>query len=66
MGELLKKTKPAGDVNAYRQLRQFASMIPTPNGEENLDNWIEQARLMTMECECSEKEKLRQIMECLK
>ena len=41
-------------------------MIPTPNGEENLDNWIEQTWFMTTECECSEREKRRRIMCILK
>lgn len=66
VGDLLEKTKPSGDSNAYRRLRMFSGTIPTPSGEENLENWMEQARLMTAECECSEKEKRRRIMESLK
>lgn len=31
-----------------------------------MENWIEQARLMITECDCSEKEKRRRIMESLK
>ncbi|KAK2852183.1 hypothetical protein Q7C36_007384 [Tachysurus vachellii] len=54
VGELLEKTsKPPG-------------ITPTPAGEESLENWIEQARIMAEECECSGKEKRRRIMESLK
>lgn len=63
-GDLLEKTKPSGDANAYR--RMFSATISTPSGEENLENWMEQARLMTAECECSERDKRRRIMESLK
>ncbi|XP_048020954.1 paraneoplastic antigen Ma1 homolog [Megalobrama amblycephala] len=67
VGELLEKTsKPSTDASAYRRLRTFSGTVPTPTGEESLENWMEQARLMTVECECSEKEKRRRIMECLK
>ncbi|KAK2840903.1 hypothetical protein Q7C36_012482 [Tachysurus vachellii] len=54
------------ETNAYRQLRTFSGITPTPAGEESLENWIEQARIMAEECECSEKEKRRRIMESLK
>ncbi|XP_067266693.1 uncharacterized protein [Chanodichthys erythropterus] len=67
VGELLEKTtKSSGETNAYRRLRIFSGTIPMPSGEESLENWIEQARLMTEECECSEKEKRRRIMESVK
>lgn len=67
VGELLEKTsKPSTDASAYRRLRTFSGTVPTPTGEESLENWMEQARLMTVECECSEREKRRRIMECLK
>ncbi|XP_039547076.1 paraneoplastic antigen Ma1 homolog [Pimephales promelas] len=67
VGELLEKTtKPVGETNAYRRLRIFSGIVPIPIGEESLENWIEQARLMTEECECSEKEKRRRIMESVK
>jgi len=57
VGDLLEKTtKPVGETNAYRRLRIFSGIVPIPIGEESLENWIEQARLMTEECECSEKE----------
>ncbi|XP_016432065.1 paraneoplastic antigen Ma1 homolog [Sinocyclocheilus rhinocerous] len=67
VGELLEKTtKPSGETNAYRRLRIFSGTVPIPTEEESLENWIEQARLMTEECECSEKEKRRRIMESVK
>ncbi|XP_051991259.1 paraneoplastic antigen Ma2 [Xyrauchen texanus] len=67
VGEQLEKTsKPSTDTSAYRRLRTFSGTVPPPTGEESLENWMEQARLMTVECECSEREKRRRIMECLK
>ncbi len=41
-------------------------MIPTPTGEETIEHWMEQAKMMITECECSEKEKRRRIVESLK
>ncbi len=67
VGELLEKTsKPVSDGNAYRRLRIFSGTVPTPTGEEALETWMDQARMMVMECECSEKEKRRRIIESLK
>ncbi|RXN25500.1 Retrovirus-related Pol polyprotein from transposon 297 [Labeo rohita] len=67
VGEILEKTvKHPSDTNAYRRLRTFSAVVPTPPGEENMETWIEQARLMITECECSGKEKRRRIVESLK
>ncbi len=67
VGELLEKTsKPVSDGSAYRRLRIFSGTVPTPTGEEALETWMDQARMMVMECECSEKEKRRRIIESLK
>ncbi|XP_016425342.1 paraneoplastic antigen Ma1 homolog [Sinocyclocheilus rhinocerous] len=67
MGEALEKTvKPQSDSNAYRRLRTFSAVVPTPIGEESMENQINQARLMITECDCSEKEKRRRIVESLK
>ncbi len=67
VGEILEKTaKPSGDSSAYRRLRTFSAVMPTPMGEESMENWMEQARLMITECECSEKEKRRRIIESVK
>ncbi len=45
VGELLEKTsKPSPDASAYRRLRTFSATVPTPTGEESLENWMEQAR----------------------
>jgi len=46
VGDLLEKTKPSGDSNAYRRLRMFSGIIPIPVGEESFENWLEQARMM--------------------
>nr|XP_055033931.1 uncharacterized protein LOC129422186 [Misgurnus anguillicaudatus] len=67
VGEILEKTvKPQSDSNAYRRLRTFSGTVPTPAGEETMEHWIEQARIMITECDCSEKEKRRRVVESLK
>lgn len=67
VGELLEKTaKPVSDGSAYRRLRIFSGAIPVPASEEGLESWMDQARMMVVECECSEKEKRRRIIESLK
>ncbi len=40
--------------------------MPTPQGEEPLENWVEQARLMNEEYDRPEKEKKMRIMESVK
>ncbi len=66
VGELLEKTsKPVSDGQAYRCLRIFSGVVPTPVGEESNENWLEQARLMVTECDCSAKEKRKRIVESL-
>ncbi|KAI7790434.1 hypothetical protein IRJ41_006419, partial [Triplophysa rosa] len=66
IGDLLEKTKPTSDNQAYRRLRIFLGVEPTPVGEEVSDHWLEQARLMISECDCSAKEKRKRIVESLK
>ncbi len=67
MGEVLERTvKQPSDANAYRRMRMFSAIVPIPPGEENMETWIEQARLMITVCECSEKDKQRRIVESLK
>ncbi|XP_026123035.1 paraneoplastic antigen Ma2 [Carassius auratus] len=67
MGEVFAKTvKLPSDSNAYRRLRTLSAAVPTPVGEENMETWMDQARLMITECDCSEKEKRRRIVESLK
>ncbi|XP_077057593.1 paraneoplastic antigen Ma1 homolog [Siphateles boraxobius] len=67
MGEVLEKTaKHSSDSNTYRRLRTFSAVVPTPMGEENMENCIDQARLLITEGDCSEKEKRRRIVESLK
>lgn len=67
VGEILEKTiRPPSDSNAYRRLRTFSGIVPTPTGEETMEHWMEQAKMMITECECSEKEKRRRIVESLK
>lgn len=67
VGDLLTKMgTPSGDNSSYRRLRVFSGTLPTPVGEESLEHWLEHARLMVEESECSPKEKRRRIMESLK
>ncbi|KAK0148989.1 Paraneoplastic antigen Ma1 [Merluccius polli] len=67
VGDLLSKIeKPSGENSSYRRLRMFSGTLPTPAGEEALEHWLEQARLMVEESDCSIKEKRRRIMECLR
>uniref|UniRef100_A0A8C4XDU7 Paraneoplastic antigen Ma-like C-terminal domain-containing protein n=1 Tax=Erpetoichthys calabaricus TaxID=27687 RepID=A0A8C4XDU7_ERPCA len=67
VGELIGKTvRPSNENNAYRCLRVFSGVSPTPAGEESLDVWADQARLMVEECDSSDKEKQRRLIESLK
>ncbi|XP_038135153.1 uncharacterized protein LOC119779547 [Cyprinodon tularosa] len=68
VGDILEKVpRPIAPENtAFRRLRPFSGTAPTPNGEENLDTWLMQARLMVDECECSASEKRKRIIESLK
>ena len=52
VGDIMQRTsKHTSDSNSYRRLRTFSGAVPTPPGEEQLDNWIERARLMIEECD---------------
>lgn len=57
MGEILEKTvRPQSDSNAHHRLSTFSGTIPTPAGEETMENWIDQGKLVITKCEFSEKE----------
>lgn len=68
VGDILQMTsKPThGDNSLYRRLRTFSGIVPTPPGEEQLENWVEQARLMIEEYDRPEREKKMRIMESVK
>ncbi|KAL4008319.1 hypothetical protein ACER0C_002171 [Sarotherodon galilaeus] len=67
VGDLLQNTsRPASDHSSYRRLRTFSGVIPTPPGEEQLENWILQARLMIEEYDRPDREKKIRIMESVK
>ncbi|KAL3996707.1 PHD finger protein 20 [Sarotherodon galilaeus] len=66
VGELMVRTNRQPESHPYRCLRTFSGVSPTPSGEEALDIWLEQATLLVDEGECSDKEKRRRILECLK
>lgn len=67
VGDIMQRTsRSASDNNSYRRLRTFSGVLPTPPGEEQLDNWIEQARLMIEDCDRPDREKRMKIMESVK
>ncbi|KAL0994156.1 hypothetical protein UPYG_G00118480 [Umbra pygmaea] len=66
VGDVWGKTSKPLDSHSYRRLRTFSGISPTPAGEECLDIWLEQAKFMIDEGECSEKEKRRRIFESLR
>ncbi|XP_053301840.1 uncharacterized protein LOC128460622 [Pleuronectes platessa] len=66
VGDVMSRTNKQPDSHPYRRLRTFSGVSPTPTGEESLDNWLEQAKLLVEEGECSDKEKRRRILESLK
>ncbi len=56
VGDLLaKNTKISSDSGSFRCLRTFSGITPIPAGEDNLENWMEQAMLMVEESDRSEK-----------
>lgn len=51
MGEVLEKTlKPCTEASLYKRLRVFSGVKPTPAGEEEFDNCMEQATQIVQEC----------------
>lgn len=68
VGDVLQMTSKHthGDNNLFRRLRTFSGVMPTPPGEEQLENWVEQARLMIEEYDRPEREKKMRIMESVK
>ncbi|XP_017291926.1 paraneoplastic antigen Ma1 homolog [Kryptolebias marmoratus] len=68
VGDILQMTnKPMNNESShYRRLRTFSGVLPTPLGEEQLENWIEQARLMIEELDRPEREKKMRVMESVK
>ena len=66
VGDVLEKARPPQESNAFRRLRVFSGVNPTPASEETLDCWLEQAQLMLDDCDCSSKEKKKRIVESLK
>ncbi|KAI4883695.1 hypothetical protein NFI96_009130 [Prochilodus magdalenae] len=63
---LLRLLPPSPDQNRTGETPSLQGVSPTPAGEESLDNWVEQAKLMVEECECTNKEKKKRIIESLK
>lgn len=59
VGDILQQTKKPtiNDSSSYRRLRTFSGVLPTTLGEEQLENWIDQARLMVEECDRPERDK---------
>lgn len=63
---LIEKTTRPYEGHAFKRLRIFSGVLPTPAGEESLDTWLEQARLMIDESELPSCEKRKRIIECLR
>ncbi len=57
VGDLLEKTGKTSETGGYRRLRMFSGTIPTPEGEEQFEHWMEQAWLMLEESDGTAKEK---------
>ncbi|XP_057685184.1 paraneoplastic antigen Ma1 homolog [Corythoichthys intestinalis] len=66
VGDVLRQSPKPTESHNYHRLRTFSGISPTPAGEESLDSWLDQARFMAEEYECSEREKKRRIVESLK
>ena len=67
VGDVLSKTgKLSGENSNYHRLRMFSGTLLTHAGDEVLEHWLEHAHLMVEESDCSDKEKRRGIMECLR
>lgn len=66
VGDIMQRTSKSTSDSNYRRLRTFSGIIPTPPGEEQLDNWVDHARLMVEECDRPDQEKRMKIMESVK
>uniref|UniRef100_A0A3Q1EKH9 Uncharacterized protein n=1 Tax=Acanthochromis polyacanthus TaxID=80966 RepID=A0A3Q1EKH9_9TELE len=66
VGDFMQKTNKPPIESGYRHLHLFSGMQPVPVGEEQFDHWLEQARLMVEESECTDREKKHRLMESLK
>lgn len=66
VGEIFQQTQKPTSSDPFRRLRTFSGVTPTPSGEEQLENWVDQARLLIEECERPEREKRMRIMESVK
>lgn len=66
VGDLLAKmSKTSGEQSTFRWLRTFSGVIPTPAGEDSLETWLKQAKLMVEECEHPDGEKKLRLVDCL-
>ncbi|KAM9376170.1 paraneoplastic antigen Ma1 homolog [Pholidichthys leucotaenia] len=66
IGELLDKTIKPADGASYYWLCKFSGTLPTPSGEEPLDQWLEQGWLTVEETEYSDREKRHRLIGSLK
>ena len=68
VGDILQQTNKStsNDPSPYRRLHTFSGVTPTLPGEEQLETWVEQARLIIEECERPEREKKMRLMESVK
>lgn len=54
---IVEKTSRPYEGHAFKRLRVFSGVFPMPAGEESLDTWLEQARLLVDESELPSREK---------
>lgn len=57
IGDILYKAPKPTETNAYRRLRTFSGIRPTPLGEESLEGWLQEAKLMVEVCEKEDRRK---------
>ncbi|XP_075449245.1 paraneoplastic antigen Ma2 homolog [Ascaphus truei] len=56
----------AAQSQSYRKLKAFSGVLPTPQGEEGIDLWRENALKVVEEWSCTDTVKRQRIMECLR
>ncbi len=67
MAEVMKQSnRSMAENHSYRRLRMFSGITPTPMGEDQVEYWLEQARVMVEGSDCPEREKRLRIIESLR
>ncbi|KAM3843165.1 paraneoplastic antigen Ma1 homolog [Diretmus argenteus] len=66
LDKILNKARPSSEQTNYHRLRQFSGNVTVSPGEEPFETWMEQAKFMVKESDCSLKEKRRRLVESLR